>query len=185
MMEPEVLISGLMNRGVPLHIAQGIVANMMAESRLNPGINELAPVVPGSRGGYGLNQWTGPRRVQLEEFAAARGADPSDPEVQLDFTLWELNNTESRAWNALQGTDSATDAARVYSERFLRPGVPHMDRRLSYARQMSGIEPSTMSPAPMGGNALGPDMPNRANILASGMPRYESPRLNAFMIERV
>ena len=54
-MEQEI-IAGLVARGMPLHIAQGVVANMKAESGLQPGINEIAPVVPGSRGGFGLNQ---------------------------------------------------------------------------------------------------------------------------------
>ncbi|MCA3303638.1 MAG: hypothetical protein INF98_15860, partial [Roseomonas sp.] len=76
-MEAEIL-AGLVNRGVSLPVAQGIVANMIAESNLNPDINEIAPLVPGSRGGYGLNQWTGPRRRQFEAFAADRGVPTSD-----------------------------------------------------------------------------------------------------------
>ena len=58
------IIAGLMARGLSEAQAKGVVANMIAESRLDPGINEIAPLVPGSRGGYGLNQWTGPRRRQ-------------------------------------------------------------------------------------------------------------------------
>jgi hypothetical protein len=64
------LIQGLMARGFPRHIAVGMVANMRAESGLNPGINEIAPLVPGSRGGFGLYQVTGPRRRQYEAFAS-------------------------------------------------------------------------------------------------------------------
>ena len=48
-MESEIL-AGLVQRGIPLHIAQGIVANMIAESRLDPGINEAAPLVAAERG---------------------------------------------------------------------------------------------------------------------------------------
>lgn len=155
-MTPQAVIAGLVQRGIPPHIAQGMVANMMAESRLDPGINEIAPLVEGSRGGYGLNQWTGPRRVQYEQFAAQRGAAPDDLDTQLDFTLWELQNTERGAWNALQGAGDAREAARIYSERFLRPGIPHMDRRLAYADQFSG-----------------------QNALAGYAPPSESPARNA------
>lgn len=136
-MEQEI-IAGLVARGVSLPVAQGMVANMIAESGLNPDINEIAPLVPGSRGGYGLNQWTGPRRRQFEAFAAERGVPTSDLNTQLDFTLWELQNTERNAWNALQGVDDPIQAARIYSEKFLRPGIPHMDRRLSEAARIAG-----------------------------------------------
>lgn len=147
-MEQEI-IAGLVQRGMSLAQAQGVVANMIAESRLDPGINEVAPLVPGSRGGYGLNQWTGPRRKQFEAFAADRGVDPSDLNAQLDFTMWELQNTEKGAWNALQGVNDPVEAARIYSEKFLRPGIPHLDKRLSEAARLAGMPYS-----PQGGNAL-------------------------------
>ena len=134
------LITGLVDRGIPLHLARGMVANMIAESGLNPGVNEAAPVVAGSRGGDGVNQWTGPRRRQYEAFASDRGTDLADPNTQLDFTLWELQNTEKSAWNALQAAPDEVTAARIYSERFLRPGVPHLDRRLSEAARLAGTE---------------------------------------------
>jgi len=182
-MNANALIAGLMQRGLPLHVAQGIVANMKAESRLDPGINEIAPIVPGSRGGFGLNQWTGPRRVQFEEYAAARGADPADVNTQLDFTLWELNNTESRAHDNLLATDNAIDAARVYSDDFLRPGIPHMDRRLSYAREFAGEAPESPRNA-LAGFQQGMDRMQQFNALAA-MPKYEAPQLTAFQIGTV
>lgn len=139
-MEREI-IAGLMARGLPLHVAQGIVANMVQESRLDPGINEIAPLVAGSRGGYGLNQWTGPRRRAYEAFATERGAPLDDLQTQLDFTLYELQGPERGAYNALLDTTDPVQAAQVYSEKFLRPGIPHMDRRLAEARRLAGIAP--------------------------------------------
>jgi len=154
-MEQEI-IAGLMARGMPLHIAQGVVANMRAESRLDPGINEIAPLVPGSRGGFGLNQWTGPRRVAFERFAAERGVAPDNLDAQLDFTMLELQGPERAAWEALQGAQDPIEAARIYSDRFLRPGIPHMDKRLAYAAQLAGM------PAPanvLTGQQAGPQAP--------------------------
>lgn len=175
-MEREIL-AGLVQRGVPLHIAQGMVANMIAESRLDPGINEAAPLVPGSRGGYGLNQWTGPRRRALEAAAQARGVPVNDLNFQLDYTLEELQGPERSAWSALQGAQNATEAARIYSDRFLRPGIPHMDRRLSEAARLSGVEPAQ-------GNALaGPPR----NALAGAQPhkpeQYQPPRQTLAMLD--
>lgn len=147
-MEQEIL-AGLVARGLPLHIAQGIVANMKAESNLQPGINEIAPVVPGSRGGFGLNQWTGPRRVAYERFAAERGAPVDDLQTQLDFTMYELQGPERAAYEALQGAQDPLEAARIYSERFLRPGIPNMDKRLGYAAEIAGM-PMPNLPISMG-----------------------------------
>lgn len=162
-MEQQVL-SGLLARGIPLHIAQGMVANMIAESGLKPGINEAAPVVPGSRGGYGLNQWTGPRRRQFEAYASERGAKLDDLNTQLDFTLWELQNTERNAFNALSTAGTAEEAARIYSDKFLRPGIPHLDRRLAEARRLAGMgEPSQGQYAPQGYQPQGyPQQPENA-----------------------
>lgn len=178
-MDAQTIIAGLVQRGLPLHVAQGIAANMMAESRLDPGINEIAPLVEGSRGGFGLNQWTGPRRVALERAASERGVPVNDLDFQLDYTMQELYGPERSAFDALMTAQGPTEAARLYSERFLRPGIPHMDRRLAYAEQFAGL-----------GNALAPqaggmDRMQKFNALASMMPRYEAPKINAFRIEQV
>lgn len=186
-MEQQIL-AGLVARGVPVPVAQGIVANMIAESGLKTDINEIAPLVPGSRGGYGLNQWTGPRRRQFEAFAAERGVDPSDLNTQLDFTLWEFQNTERNAWNALQGVNDPIEAARIYSEKFLRPGIPNMDKRLGEAARLAGVsfDPS-MAPQ---GNALAmqPQQPQQQNALAPTLADYgfQTTQLDpqAFMRER-
>lgn len=123
-MEQEIL-TGLLARGIPEHVAVGILRGLRAESGLNPGINEIAPLVPGSRGGYGLAQWTGPRRRQFEAYANERGAPYDDAGTQLDFLLWELNNTEARARDRLYSTTNADEATRVFETAFLRPGIPH------------------------------------------------------------
>lgn len=149
-MEQQIL-AGLVQRGYPLHIAQGIVANLIAESGLNPGINEVAPLVPGSRGGYGLAQWTGPRRRQFEAYAAERGVSPDDVNAQLDFLDWELKNTERAAWDKLQGASDPIEAARIFSDSFLRPGIPHMDRRLGEAARIAGLNYGPMPAQAMAG----------------------------------
>lgn len=174
-MERQIL-AGLVQRGIPLHVAQGIVANMIAESRLDPGINEIAPLVPGSRGGFGLNQWTGPRRRALEAEAARLGVPVDDLDFQLDFTLQELRGPERAAWNALQSAQDAETAARIYSERFLRPGIPNMDHRLEQARRLAGVMPGNVTP--QNALAVAPDqMQPPANAFAYTAPMLETPTM--------
>lgn len=148
----EEVIQGLVARGLPLPVAQGVAANMSVESAgFQTDINEIAPVVPGSRGGFGLNQWTGPRRRQFEAYARARGVSPSDLDTQLDFTLHELSTTEQNAMRALSGASDARSAAQIYSDKFLRPGIKNTERRLQEADRLSGVVPQEQrqtQPAP-------------------------------------
>lgn len=132
------VIQGLLQRGIPPHIAAGIAGNIAVESRFDPGINEISPLVPGSRGGFGLFQHTGPRRRALEAFAQQRGVPVNDLNTQLDFALHELQTTEKAAGEALFKAQTPEEAARVFSEKFLRPGIPHLDRRISAARSIFG-----------------------------------------------
>lgn len=167
-MEQEI-IAGLVARGMSLPVAQGVVANMKAESNLQPGINEISPVVPGSRGGFGLNQWTGPRRVAYEQFAAERGKPLDDLQTQLDFTMFELQGPERAAYAALQGVQDPLEAARIYSEQFLRPGIPNMGKRLAYAADIAGM-PMPDMPMAMGQTGYGaPMMPTQAADPFEGM----------------
>lgn len=146
--DPQDIVQGLVARGMPLNAAIGFAGNFGVESRFEPGINEIAPVVPGSRGGYGLAQWTGPRRRQYESFAGERGAALDDLNTQLDFLTWELGNTEQGAASAIYAAADPVEAARLVSERFLRPGVPHMDARIAETQRIAGMAPGR------GGNAL-------------------------------
>ena len=132
---PDVVRQGLIERGMPAHVADGFVMNFRDESGLNPGINEANPVVPGSRGGFGLAQWTGPRRAALEQFAAQSGRDVSDPNVQMDFLVTELQGPEAAAWKAISSAPDAGTAGAEIVNRFLRPAEGHRSRR---AGQYSG-----------------------------------------------
>lgn len=134
----DVVRQGLIARGMPEHVADGFVMNFRDESGLNPGINEAKPLVPGSRGGFGLAQWTGPRRVALEQFASQSGRDVSDPNVQMDFLMSELQGPEAQAWQAIAAAPDAGTAGAEIVNRFLRPAEEHRSRR---AAQYTGGQP--------------------------------------------
>jgi len=125
------IVEGLVQRGLPQHIAEGFAMNMKDESGFDPGINERNPLVKGSRGGYGLYQLTGPRRRQYEKFAGQRGSDYADPNAQLDFLMWELENTEKNAANSIFNTRTAREAGAAIVNKFLRPHESHRAKRAS------------------------------------------------------
>ncbi len=139
MVDPRQIIAGLVARGVPQSAAIGLAGNMAVESGFDPGINEINPIVEGSRGGFGLIQWTGPRRRQFESYA---GQNVSDLDTQLDFLVHELNTTETRARDAIYSAQDPVEAARLVSDKFLRPGIPHLDRRVDETRKLMGYQPS-------------------------------------------
>lgn len=136
---PQFVRQGLLARGLPPHIADGFVMNIADESGFNAGINEVRPTVPGSRGGFGLYQLTGPRRVAFEEFAAQRGVPASDPDAQLDFLMTELQGPESRAAQSIFSTQDAPSAAVAIAQDFLRPSPENLQRRV--ARYTGGMTP--------------------------------------------
>lgn len=131
---PEIR-QGLIDRGLPPHIADAFILNFQDESGLNPGINEKNPIVPGSRGGFGLYQLTGPRRREYEAFAAQRGVDPADVNAQLDFLMKELHGSEAEAAKSILSAPDTATAAQAIVNNFLRPAPEHRQARAAkYAR---------------------------------------------------
>ena len=136
---------GLINRGLPEHVADAFLLNMQDESGLNPGINEANPTVPGSRGGYGLYQLTGPRRVAYEQYAQQQGVDPSNIDAQLDFMMSELQGPEARAYQSIMAAPDTGSAAAAIVNDFLRPAEEHRARR---AAQYTGGAPTQVAQGP-------------------------------------
>jgi hypothetical protein len=130
--------AGLIKRGMPEHVADAFVMNFKDESNLNPGINEANPIVPGSRGGFGLAQWTGPRRRELEAFAESRGKPVSDMDTQLDFLMTELQGSEKRAAQKIFGAQDTGGAAVAIVNDFLRPAEEHRTKRAQRYMQAGG-----------------------------------------------
>lgn len=116
--------------------AAGVVGQLGHESAGLQAINEENPAVPGGRGGFGWAQWTGPRRQAFEQWAAENKADVSDPEANYQFLLHELKDTpEGRVLPALRAAPDAQAAGRVFTDQFLRPGVPAYDSRASWTQR--------------------------------------------------
>lgn len=174
--------AGLLARGLPEHIADGFIMNMQDESGLNPGINEANPIVPGSRGGFGLYQLTGPRRVAYEGFAADRGVDPSDTNAQLDFLMSELQGPESRAAKAIFSTKDAGSAGAAIVNHFLRPAEEHRTARANrYMGAGSGVSQAPSAPNVSGlASAMGnPWFKERYGDVASALMDQQMQQQNA------
>mgnify|MGYP005846146805 CR=1 FL=1 len=128
--DPEAIVSGLVERGLPEHVAQAFAAEIGEESGFDPGINESKPLVEGSRGGFGLIQVTGPRRDELENLAQQRGVSPADVGLQLDQLVNEFFGSEKRAGAEILATNSVPDARVKIVTQFLRPAKENQQKRV-------------------------------------------------------
>ena len=140
--------------------AAGVVGNLMHESGGFGSLQEINPSVPGSAGGFGYAQWTGPRRDKFEAYVADQGLDPASYEANYGYLKHELANDpyERRQFNTVKKANTAAEAARLVSENYLRPGTPNNAARVRYAEQ---VLPYANAPIPPG------ELPEVATALAT------------------
>lgn len=101
--------------------AAGMTGNIGAESSFNTTVTS-----GDGYGSRGLVQFTGDRlngENGLLKFAERNGLDPWDWRTQVDFSVWELHNTESAALEAMRAHPDATPAemAKIIREYYERP----------------------------------------------------------------
>lgn len=113
--------------------AAGIVGNLARETGNFQFLRELNPIVPGSRGGIGYAQWTGPRHDAFLKFAG--GADPMSYEVNYAFLIEELEGPYLRVLDQLRETETLNEATEVFMRGYLapHPRYLHLDERIAFA----------------------------------------------------
>lgn len=159
-LDPNLIYQGLLERGMPDHVARGFVTNFKDESGFDPSINEANPIVPGSRGGFGLGQWTGPRRRALEAYG---GENAGTMDTQLDFLMSELGGPESKAYKLATATGNVGEAASSLVKNFFRPAAQHRNSRSArYMNNPNGMTlnsaPAAFSPNSLTGPVGGPEL---------------------------
>jgi hypothetical protein len=132
--------------------AAGIVANLIAESNLNP-----TAVGDGGQA-YGIAQWHPDRQAK---FSASFGKDihGSSIDEQLAFVNHELNNSEKAAGDALRACTTASEAGACVSELYERPADKQGEatRRGALAAQLAGevAQPAVEPPPAQPGENMG------------------------------
>lgn len=132
--------------------AAGMVGNLMQESTMNTGARNAGDGRDGSDS-IGIGQWNGSRATGLKRYAADTGRDWTNLDAQLDYTVYEKQNSERRAGQMLSSAttiDGATDAGisferpQGWSANNPRGGHGY-DNRLGWAKeayaQYSGNNP--------------------------------------------
>lgn len=112
-----------------------IVGNAGHESGGFKQLQELKPLVKGSKGGYGIMQWTGPRRRAYEAYCRRNGLDPADMMTNYKFLFVEFKGPEGKVLPKLKAAKTLDEKVEVFCLGFLRPGVVHMASRKQWARR--------------------------------------------------
>ena len=140
-MNPQRAIAYFVSLGWTPAQAAGIVANLFAESHLNP------QAVGDGGQAYGIAQWHADRQAH---FASVMGKDihGSTVEEQLAFVHAELIGSEMAAGDALRLCATASEAGECVSERYERPADVHGEatRRGALAAKFAGEQPAEAPP---------------------------------------
>ena len=135
---PEYIMNRLEDGGLTPTAAVGIVANLKAESNLDPAIKQLS-----GGPGRGLAQWEKGGRydtdpINLVKFAKKKGTNWSDLDTQIDFILHEMDRHPEykKVKDMLNKSDSVEDATLIFLKKYEKAGTPHTDKRLKFAKDL-------------------------------------------------
>ena len=174
------LYNDLVGRGFsPIHAA-AIAGNFAHEAgpkgRIDYGVQELKPL-HGGRGGYGAAQWTGPRRVGLEQFAKQNHLNVADRETQMKYFDRERMGSEKGAFDRLQKTGDVNSATKSFMQNYERPNarLANLSARQQHAQEILARAERGDYNTPDGKTQLAknevPTPPSRPGDLQAGAPQ--------------
>lgn len=169
--------------------AAGMTGNIGAESSFSTTVTS-----GDGYGSRGLVQFTGDRlngENGLLKFAENRGLDPWDWRTQVDFSVWELNNTESAALREMRARPDATPAemAKIIREYYERPD-PAVARdnvraeiaedtfKGNYGRYENGPRDTSFKDSSLDPNRVSHEEPFRDEFIERDAVKGEEPHTN-------
>lgn len=129
---PSVMKKLMKDLNISHEDAAVIMGNLGHESNGFKTLQEVSPTVPGSRGGYGWAQWTGPRRKEFEAWAKEKGLDPKSDEANYGFLVHELRGKYKSSVDALRANPNKDDALVKFEESFEGAGIKAYTSRFNY-----------------------------------------------------
>lgn len=169
--------------------AAGMTGNIGAESSFSTTVTS-----GDGYGSRGLVQFTGDRlngENGLLKFAENRGLDPWDWRTQVDFSVWELHNTENAALEAMRAHPYATPAemAKIIREYYERPD-PAVARdnvraeiaedtfKGNYGRYENGPRDTSFKDSSLDPNRVSHEEPFRDEFIERDAVKGEEPHTN-------
>src|SRR5690606_29853274 len=109
--------------------AAAILGNFGHECAGFTAMQEVKPVVAGSRGGYGWPMWTGPRRRAYEAYCKRNGLDPTGDKANYAYVFVELKGPERKAIPAVLEAVGLEAKVKAFELAFERAGAKHYASR--------------------------------------------------------
>jgi hypothetical protein len=129
----------------------GQIGSLMQESGLESGI------VNASSGAAGIGQWLGPRAKEFKKQFGHSVEEGTFAE-QVDYYLWEMQNTEKRADKRLRMAQTPAQAAEIHAREYERPGAAEANiaARVKYANAFAASAGMPIGALPYGAAASSP-----------------------------
>jgi hypothetical protein len=115
--------------------AAAVLGNLGHESGGFRFLQEKQPLIPGSAGGYGWAQWTGPRRRAYEAYVERNGFDPAGDTANYKWLFLELSGDERAAIPAVKNAAGLEAKVRAFEMAFERAGIKHYESRYVWAQK--------------------------------------------------
>jgi|GEM_PF-2848944 len=112
---------------------EAIVGNAGHESNGFSTLQEVAPTVKNSAGGWGWFQWTGPRRRAFEAYCTRNNLDPAGDQANYAWLFLELKGSEQAAIRKVTAAKTLTDKVVAFEEAYERAGVKNYPSRQQWA----------------------------------------------------
>jgi len=134
---PEIMRLLMGDFGLTVEDAAAVVGNLGHESAGFRFLQEKKPLVPGSRGGWGWAQWTGPRRKAFEAYCARNDLDPASDKANYGWLFVELKGSEAKAIPAVKKARGLEEKIKAFELSFERasPKYKHYPSRLIWAQK--------------------------------------------------
>ena len=161
--------------------AAGAIGSIMVETGSQDLMN-LDVVEAKARAGRGMMQYTGPRRVAYDKARTAAlqaGDDPNTMAWQIKYMAEEYKGKHDPApgkslvsWSkplekfSSRSYGSAAEAAKAFTGSaasglgYLRPGVPHFDKRMAAANSVAAAYAGRGALEPLKGAGVAPQVPS-------------------------
>lgn len=139
----EYIVKKLQNdAGLSQIAALGVVANLRAESGLDPAKKQYSPKAKDKIGpGRGLAQWEKGGRFDydthnLVKYAKSQGTGWEDLDTQIGFIGYEFDNLKEygAVRDLINKAKTVDEATKIFLKKYEKAGDPHLDDRLQYGR---------------------------------------------------
>lgn len=126
------------SKGYTPEQAAAFVGNYYQESGYDPALVN-------SIGATGIAQWLGGRLTALQNFASEKGKPHTDFQIQLEFSIYELDGSEGAAKSSIKGVtgtgrEAVEQATIIIRTQYERPGEHEANdaRRIAKALEVYG-----------------------------------------------